>query len=231
MCIRDRPQPVAQRVLGHLAVRVVGDEDRGEERVDEERAGDDPERQVHVVLGDPRREVSGQRDSAHPHAEDAQRQPSFRGREPRVDQGDPDRERRPAEAEQESDGQHGRVVVLRRDEQQHRDDRQRRDEGEHQLGAEPVGQRARRDTAQRADQHGHRHQQRLLEGAQIQPVLEGPRQRRDQVPRPEGQREADRGRDQVPEGGGFSPDRGGGLRSGCLHTASQEGRGGRGTTG
>ena len=70
--------------------------------------------------------------------------------------------------------------------------------GEHQPSAEPVGEGAGEDPAQRSDEHRGRDQQRLL-GA-LRPELLGVAHAewRDDVPRPEGDREGQQGQHEVP---------------------------------
>ena len=118
--------------------------------------------------------------------------PALRRREPAVDQRHADSERRAAEPEEEPAEQHHRVgVVADVTDEEHRQDRQRADQREHDARAEPVGERADRDASQRAHDDGDGHQQRRLDGAQIQPAREEGAQRADQRPGPEVHGESD----------------------------------------
>ena len=80
---------------------------------------------------------------------------------------------------------------------QHRHDGGQADEREHDPGAEPVGERADRDAAERADDDGHRDEQRLGGEAQAEAFLDARAERAEQRPRPEVHREPDGGQDQV----------------------------------
>jgi hypothetical protein len=133
--------------------------------------------------------------AAHPHAEDAQRQPPARGRVPGVDQRHADGERRAAETEEEATNQEQRVGVAEEPDEQHLEDRQEAHGREHHPSPESVGQRPDRDAANRADDHGHRDEQRLLERGEAQLLTVGDTERADQRPRPEVDEEAHRRQD------------------------------------
>ena len=155
-----------------------GDEVEGEARA--ERLGE--------LHGGERRDGG----AAHARTEGAEGQAAPLRREPRVDEGHADGERRAAEPEEEAADQVGGERVGEVPEVEHGQDGQQGHRREHPPRAEPVGERADRDPAERADQHRYGDQQRLLEGGQAELLTQRRAERRQQCPRPEGQGEADR---------------------------------------
>ena len=85
--------------------------------------------------------------------------PRFAGGNHGGDERDADGERGAADPQEEpADQQRGQRRLPGQPQVQHRHDRRQRHQREHHPAAEPVGQRADRDPAQRTDHHRHRNQ-------------------------------------------------------------------------
>src|SRR5699024_4240685 len=91
--------------------------------------------------------------------------------------------------EEETADEQGRQAAVDEPHEQGGGDRQRCHEREHGAAAEPVGERAHRDTAERAHHDRQGHHERLLERGQSESLLVGGAQRPHERPRPEGEQE------------------------------------------
>jgi hypothetical protein len=166
---------------------VDGEDDRG----DHERGGGAA--RVHELD----RGQGADRGAAHAGPEHAHGEAAPLRREPGVDERHPDGERGAADAEEEpADQQPGERGVAGQAQVEHRHHGGQRDRREHHPPAEAVGERADRDPPERADHDRDRDQQRLLERAEVQRVLEPRTEGAQQGPGPEVDREPDRGHGQ-----------------------------------
>src|SRR6185503_3777590 len=114
-----------------------------------------------------------------------------RGRRPARDVSHPDRERRPRDAEGERDREQAAIARGQRDEQgrYRADDHQDREDGP---CPEAVGEEARGKPGQRAEEDGHRHQQRRLARGETEVGAEAGSERAHQSPGREAQGEGQR---------------------------------------
>ena len=137
-------RPGASRRTSQAATRVDG----------QDRGGDEEGRLRAQVVGELDGGQRADRGAAHAGTEDADRETALLRREPGVDEGDADGERRAGDAEEEAaDQEQGVGVQGDEGDEQDRDDRHARDDREHHPAAVPVGQRADDDAAERADDH------------------------------------------------------------------------------
>src|SRR5699024_8797291 len=196
------PVRLLRRPGGRVPQKKSGDHRvHREEGGDEEEGGLVAERVAEAQRGERRDRGTAHAGPEHPD----RRAPTVRG-EPRVDRGHTDGEGGTADPEEETADEQGRQAAVDEPHEQGGGDRQRCHEREHGAAAEPVGERAHRDTAERAHHDRQGHHERLLERGQSESLLVGGAQRPHERPRPEGEQEpaeAQREREGGLPGSGF----------------------------
>ena len=196
-----RHDSARQAGRGYDATGSVAQHHPGEDGVCPEGCGRDQERGLLALVGEELdRGERADGSSAHARAEDPDRQATTLGREPGIHERHTDCEGGARDAEEEPAEQEQHIGVERHEgDEQHWNDRDRRDQGEHQPAAEPVGQGPDHDPPEGTHQHGDGDEQghvRLGELTEGTGVLEHRPQRADQRPGPEVHREACRGHGQ-----------------------------------
>jgi hypothetical protein len=134
-----------------------------------------------------------------PGAKDTGRKASPGRFEPRIDERDANSKRGAGHPKEETEDQQQRVRLQRsrKGNQRHWNSRSHREHGEHHSAAITVGERSDGHPAEGADKDRHGDQERGLGGTQTEFGAVSDAQRRDDVPRPESDREAKERQDEV----------------------------------
>jgi hypothetical protein len=148
---------------------------------------------------EPRREERREGGAAHSGAEHPGGEPTPVGLVPGADERHADRERRPGDAQEESEDEHEaeRPGVARHGHEENERDGREDEDRHHHLPTEAVGQGPGDDPAERPDEHGGGHQESLLVAVEPHLLRVPHGEWGDHVPGPEGQGEGTCGDDEV----------------------------------